>query len=96
MREHDALGVTGRAARGDHEGVTVLDGAAARLAMFGAVLVAARPSAARAASWAALAGGGSRWSIGKHGVAAVPGPCEGGDELRAGGKVEGDELSRHG
>ena len=58
--------------------------------------VASRTSVtARAASCADLAGGGSRWSIGKAASPSSHTRMRAVDERRPGGQIEGDELSSH-
>ena len=53
------------------------------------------PAGAIAASSAALAAAGSRWSMGKRGVAVVPDPPERVDEAGSAGQIEGDEPVGH-
>ena len=65
MGEHDALGLAGRAARRHDQGVAVARRVGRRRGRCSAPSASRTTVTARAASCAALAGGGSRWSIGK-------------------------------
>ena len=88
------FGVAGRAACRDHQGVAILDGAAARQPVLGAVGVADHGDGE----------GGELIRLGRcresliereGGVAAVPDAGEGVDEAWPGRQIEGDEVVGH-
>ena len=91
MGEHDAARGAGRPRRGEHEGVTGLDGPAA---VEGGALARGIDDRARGEGGDRRPAGGGREPRVERGggVTGVPDPPQGIDEGRSAGEVECDEL----